>query len=103
VTAVAESSPFVCTFRRFARAALMLLCAALMARPLPAQLLDGLGSAGRVVVSRNEVRVYFPPLPTVPARTSRRRRKMAASCCSIETRQRSDSPSGCTRPPSCYC
>ena len=38
-------------------------------RPLSAQLLEGLDSAGRVIVSRNEVRVYFPP-PPVSAQSS---------------------------------
>jgi hypothetical protein len=48
-------------FRSVALLALALLGGAAMSRPLSAQLLEGLDSAGRVIVSRSEVRVYFPP------------------------------------------
>jgi hypothetical protein len=63
VTTMVGSSPLAWTFPRLAHVALALLGALPASRPLSAQLLDGLDSAGRVIVSRNEVRVYFPPLP----------------------------------------
>jgi len=64
ITLVESSSPAK-TFRRLARVALVLLGIVPVSRPLSAQLLDGLDSAGRVIVSRNEVLVYFPPAPPV--------------------------------------
>ena len=59
-----ESSRLAWTFRRLPYAALVLLAGVVMSRPLSAQLLEGLETAGRVTVSRNEVRVYFPPPAT---------------------------------------
>jgi len=64
VITTVESSPLAWTFRRLPHVALVLLAGVAMSRPLSAQLLEGLDSAGRVTVSRNEVRVYFPPPAT---------------------------------------
>jgi hypothetical protein len=63
LTTKVESLPLAPIFRRLAHVAFVLLGVASVTRPLSAQLRDGLDSAGRVIVSRNEVRVYFPPLP----------------------------------------
>ena len=63
MTTMVESSPPAWTPRRLAHVALVLLGMVPVTRPLSAQLLEGLDTAGRVIVSRNEVRVYFPPLP----------------------------------------
>jgi len=68
ITMVESSSP-ARTFRRLAHLALVLLGVVSVSRPLSAQLLQGLDTAGRVTVSRNEVRVYFPP-PPVTVRSS---------------------------------
>lgn len=58
-----ESSLTVRKLSRLAHLALVLLGVLSLSRPLSAQLLEGLDTAGRVLVSRNEVRVYFPPPP----------------------------------------
>ena len=61
MTTIVESSPLAWTLRRLAPFALGLVNSVLISRSIAAQLPEGLDTAGRVTVSRNEVRVYFPP------------------------------------------
>ena len=70
MTTIAESTTLARTFRRLACVAGVLLGVGSASRPLSAQLLAGLDTAGQVVVSRNEVRVYFPPPPSAARRWS---------------------------------
>ena len=65
MTTMVESSPLRWMLRRLAQLSIGLLGVVSVSRPLPAQLLPGLDTAGRVTASRNEVRVYFPPALTL--------------------------------------
>ena len=70
MSTLVESSSPARTVRRLAHLALVLLAGVSPWRPLLAQLLEGLDSAGRVIVSRNEVRVYFPRAPLIVRNSS---------------------------------
>ena len=56
-------STFERTVRGLAHFVLVLVGAAVLSQPMSAQRPEPLDTAGRVIVSRNEVRVYFPPQP----------------------------------------
>jgi hypothetical protein len=69
MTVMVEYSPLAWTCRRLLPFALVVVSSVLIPCSISAQLPQGLDTAGRVTVSRNEVRVYFPPAPAT-ARSS---------------------------------